>query len=210
MKRRLLITVCTPAFVLVMMVSCSVAPDIPLVAELGGKNGQLFQDPFGDCMGMYEFQYDIVKIQVFIDRYNTNLIVHITFDNPVNPPSTDMDTDELVGYMEIDADQDPSTGSMAVIDGLAPGFLPPSNMGVDYSVYFWDYNSISQTVPIYNENFINFSGYAFIYYNDTSCTLQIPLRTLGFDDGNINFGFILGTWSEPTDVAYTYTYNAFP
>jgi hypothetical protein len=205
-----------PVLLLLSIASCSmVDPNlIPLVEELGGKNGQHFTDPSEDTFGSQEFQYDILSVDMFIDETESYYIMHITFNNPVYAPDSGMSMEGLVGYLEIDADQDQQTGTEASVNMFAPMGETLSTMGVDYSIQFFEYDDMFHTLPIYETQMWTLMGYVNITYNETSCTLQIPLSALpdseGFDDdGNIDFGFVLGTIPEPTDVAHEgFTYSA--
>jgi hypothetical protein len=187
---------------------------IPLVEELGGKNGQHFTDPPEDTFGLMSFQYDILSVDMFIDEQDSYYIMHITFNNPVHAPNSGFDTESLVGYLEIDADQDPETGTEPSGNVFAPIGESPSSMGVDYSIQFFEYDDLFHTLPIYDTEFWTLMGYVNIIYGETSCTLQIPLSALpdrdGYDDdGNMDFGFVLGTIPEPTDVAHEgFSYSA--
>jgi hypothetical protein len=204
-KSRPIAVILASAVVASLLVSCSLGTgiSIPLYTELGGQSLVTYTDPAGDTFGFMAFQYDIISVDVFRDRQDAYLIMHITFNNPVLPPTTPGAVDELVGYLEIDADQNPTTGNLSVIDSYASGQgLPPAHLGVEYSIYLFDYDPLFQTFSVYEENMYTLSGYARALFNDNSVTLQIPLAALGNDDGNVNFGFILGTFPEPTDMAY--------
>ena len=223
MGRKILLLSITAALLLSTIVSCSVSTNssygIPLVEELGGKNEGWFYDPQGDSFGIEEFQYDIVSIGMFIDETETYFIMHIMFNNPVSAPSSGFDMYGLVGYLEIDADQNPNTGLEATLNMFAPLEEPLSAMGVDYSIRFFEYDRLFHTLPVYHTDIFELTGYANIEFGESSCTLQIPLSALpdpvtGEDnDGNIDFGFVLGTFPEPTDIAHTepdriYSYNS--
>jgi hypothetical protein len=191
--------------------SCTSVPDdsdfIPFVDELGGKSGQHFEDALGDHFGTGQFLYDILSTDVYIGSNETYLIVHVTFNNSVHAPTGAMNMDELVGYLEIDADQDSLTGIVSIIDGYAPSQGEPlSNLGVEYEIYFFEYDSMFHTLPIREASTFTLTGYANVLYGGNTCTLQIPLGALGDDDGSIDFGFIIGTTFEPTDMAYPYSY----
>jgi hypothetical protein len=221
--RNILILSITAALLLSTIVSCSISTNspyiIPLVEELGGKNEDWFHDPQGDSFGFEEFQYDIASIGMFIDETETYFIMHIMFNNPVSAPSGGFDMYGLVGYLEIDADQNPSTGFEASLNMFAPPEEPLTSMGVDYSIQFFEYDHLFHTLPVYRKDIFELTGYVNIEFGESSCTLQIPLSALpdpvtGEDnDGNIDFGFVLGTVPEPTDIAHTepdriYSYNS--
>jgi hypothetical protein len=209
-KIRSIYALASPAVMTIMLVSCSLGTEIsiPLYSELGGKNLRTFEDLAGDTFGSGNYQYDILSADVFQDRDNTQLVMHLTFNNPVHPPSTAGADDELVGYLEIDTDQDPGTGTPSFIDSYASSLgLPPANLGVEYGIDFFYYDTQFHTLSVYEGNMSILSGYARAIYGENTVTVQIPLAALGDDDGNIKFGFILGTFPEPTDMAYTYSYT---
>ena len=218
--RNILLLGLTPVMLLFTIASCSLNTGeiplhvSPLIEELGGKNWQQFTDPPEDTFGIESFQYDILSVDVFIDESESFFLMHITFNNPVYVPNGGADMYGLMGYLEIDADQDQQTGTESSINVFVPVDETPSDMGVDYSIQFFEYDDLFHTLPIYETEFWTLMGYAHIIYGETSCTLQIPLSAMpdrdGHDnDGNIDFGFVLGTWPEPTDVAYEgYSYSA--
>jgi hypothetical protein len=213
--RNILLFAMILVLLLLTTLSCSTSPYvIPLVEELGGKNGQHFTDPANDTFGMEEFQYDILSVDMFIDETESYFIMHIIFNNAVYVPNNGFDMEGLVGYLEIDADQDPATGVEPSVNAFAPMGEPLSTMGVDYTIQFFEYDDTFHTLPIYDEVLWTLTGYANIIYGETSCTLQIPLSAFpdsnGYDDdGNIDFGFVLGTFPEPTDVAHEgFSYSA--
>jgi hypothetical protein len=198
----------TALLLLLTIASCGMDSNlIPLVEELGGKYGQTFTDPANDTFGMQEFQYDILSVDMFVDETESYFIMHITFNNAVQPPDGAFSEESLVGYLEIDADQNPETGTEPSVNMFAPIGETLSTMGVDYSIQFFEYDNAFHTLPVYETEMWILTGYVNIIYGERSCTLQIPLSTLpdseGYDDdGNIDFGFVLGTFPEPTDVAH--------
>ena len=67
--RNFLLCGITLVLLLLTTLSCSMDPNvIPLVEELGGKNGQHFTDPPEDTFGLMSFQYDILSVDMFIDE----------------------------------------------------------------------------------------------------------------------------------------------
>jgi hypothetical protein len=189
-----------------------------------------FEDPQGDSVGfIYQslyYLYDIIFIDVAFNREDRYLTVRVTFDNQVYPPLLKWGDKRLVGLFEIDADQNPDTGTTLTtiqytqytgIDFWAndKGY-PLSNMGVDFSINLFKYDPLFKTVEIYEhikdernpENIIiRQTGYAVVDYGEQTCSLRIPLAALGDDEGSIDFGCILGNFNEPTDMAYTYSFN---
>jgi hypothetical protein len=182
-----------------------------------------FSDPSGDVFGASEFQYDIIFVDVSLDQGKRHLILDVIFEEQVFPPIPSSGDKGLVGYIEIDADNNPDTGATlttspsAILDFYADlSGYPLSNMGVDYQIQLFDYDELFETLPIYELERDTLdptiiiqeqTGYVKVAYEDRTCTLRIPLAALGDDDGSIDFGFIIGTFSEPTDIAYTYTYS---
>jgi hypothetical protein len=207
----------------VLLLSLLIGPHVFLLSCSLGTEKARFSDPPGDVFGEEDFQYDIIFVDVSPDQYKHHLIFDVIFEDEVFPPIPASGNDGLVGYIEIDADQNPDTGATlttspgAILDHYAElNGYPLSNMGVDYQVQLFAYDKTFETVTINKLErdtvdptiiITEQTGYVKVGYGDHTCTLRIPLATLGDDDGSIDFGFIIGTISEPTDIAYTYRYR---
>jgi hypothetical protein len=99
----------------------------------------------------------------------------------------------VTGSIEIDADQDPSTGLTSTIDGA-------SGLGVDYTVTMvenedglYAISDSNQVVTAWVEPTFNSSVWG-------SVTVAVPLSALGGDVGNVNLAAAFGTLNERTDI----------
>ena len=84
-------------------------------------------DPIGDMFGTSP-QYDAVGLSISSEAMYVTL--SMKFDGTINPPGA---SDGLTGYIDMDVDQNSSTGSMSHVDTY-PQCLPASNLGMEYYV----------------------------------------------------------------------------
>jgi len=152
-------------------------------------------DPVGDTFGIGPVQHDITLFSAYYTA--TELIITVEFDGAISPPLP-MQADSVVGYIDIDADQDWLTGDISNIDDFSP--YSPTNLGVDYAVDLWAYNPVNDTVALFDEDEIEV-GTAVIEFEANSFVVTIPLSIMNNDDGNVNTAVVIGPFEEPTDIA---------
>jgi hypothetical protein len=134
---------------------------------------------------------DITRMTAW--RTSTDLVVEIAFVNDVVSDDTG-GPNVVLGSLDIDVDQDPTTGVTANTDS----FGGATGMGMDFFISMFMGGSGVYTVsdvsgpspgtitPVFNANVM---------------TLTIPLALLGGDDGLVDLATVVGTSPEPTDVA---------
>jgi hypothetical protein len=173
-------------------------------------------DPEGDYFEFYVAApeiHDVLLVAVTQDIDLNFLVVSIEFNEQVVPGTWSGLPEQLFGYVEIDADQDASTGIPSNIDNaISSNGLPTllTNMGVDYFVSLHEYEASFQSVTVYKSDLgmpWEPAGMAHALFQDSVCLLEIPLAVLGDDDGNIDFGLYIGTEPGLTDITHRIRYT---
>jgi hypothetical protein len=153
-------------------------------------------DATSDTFGVGAVQHDILQITTFVD--GVNFAITIEFVDPIAAPS-DFAANSVVGFIDLDTDQNSGTGATPFINIFAPP--PPIALGNEFYVDigseplhfgFVDVLDAITDLPVAN---------VAITFLSNSLSQTIPLSSLGNDEGVINFGAVLGTFPEPTDRA---------
>ncbi len=138
---------------------------------------------------------DIVKMTAWPEA--GNLWIEIEFvDNVVSEVTGGPNV--VVGFLDIDSDQDPATGTVPATDVFRPG-AGSTGMGSDYVVAL----STSFEVFVFDVSVGAFvlTGSFTPTFSGNTLSMAIQLSLLGGDDGFVNLSTVLGTVPEPTDIA---------
>lgn len=163
--------------------------------------GVIEEDPAGDSFeGPASAGFvppDIVRFGGSVD--GTSLVIGLQFTDPV-ASALSGSANTVVGFIDIDVDQNPLTGVPAQTDFFRPPDGSTTGLGVEYFISLHAADDADQ-VPL-----IDAATGAELFripaaYVDNRIVLPIPLALLGGDDGNVNMATIMGTSPEPTDVA---------
>ncbi len=154
-----------------------------------------YPDPQGDTYGFYPTQLDIAAINAEFDR--KNLVFTFTFYSLISPPSLTLQN-SIAGYIDIDSDQNPSTGVRSAQDYF--GRPPESGLGDEYIISLFSEIGHPGKVDVYDTIRQSVVGQASITFTSHTLVITVPLSFLG-EDGLVNFGTIIGTFREPTDEA---------
>ncbi len=130
------------------------------------------------------------------------LFIGIEFEDVVST-IFDGGTNTVVGFIDIDVDQDPATGAQPLTDAFRQDG-GSANLGIEYYVNLQTTDEFGQ-YPIEQVNpdqTTTIVGYVPPDLSDPfTLFLTIPLALLGNDDGNVNLATVLGTQPEPTDIS---------
>ncbi len=151
-------------------------------------------DPENDTFGNSAAPIDITGFSA--DATSEALVIGLTFAGAISPPDSGQ-PNAIVGYVDIDADQDGNTG-----DGPWTDFLTGSNatgLGNEYYVDFFSYSATDGACDVVDDNTEIVTGRAPVSFTSMTMTVQIPLSLLGNDDGAVNTAAVVGTTEEPTD-----------
>ncbi len=151
-------------------------------------------DPTGDTLGSGPVQIDITSFSV--DAVGEDLVLGITFADAISPPDSS-EANAVDGFIDLDTDQDGSTGDVPWTDTLSD---PTTGMGNEYYVDFFTYSADDGAADVVNDLTEEVAGRAPVVFTATSLTVTIPLAMIG-DDGAVDAATIIGTADEPTDKA---------
>ncbi len=156
-------------------------------------NSGCVPDPIGDTFGHGPVQLDITS---FCAQYtNTELVIKVQFNGSISPGDSGIHN-AVVGYIDFDTDQNPSTGITSNVDGNSPY---TTGLGVDYFVELFDYNSSTRDTPVEDAS-SNVVGRVPVIFTSRSFMVMIPLAMIG-NNGKVNTATVLGTVHEATDAA---------
>ncbi|MCH7860079.1 MAG: choice-of-anchor D domain-containing protein, partial [Candidatus Marinimicrobia bacterium] len=104
--------------------------------------------------------------------------------------STAIDPFDFGGFLELDIDQDATTG--------VPSFgFPEQDIGVEYAIVFFSIGS--GVVDLIDAITFEYIGSYPVVIETYTLRFSIPLAHIGNDDGNMDVTGVVGTYFEPTD-----------
>jgi len=154
-------------------------------------------DPQGDTFGHGSVQLDISSIDAQFNK--TRLDFKTSFYSPILPPHVNA-PNSVVGFIDVDSDRNLSTGALSLIDIYKPPGYPPSGLRDEYVIsIFFEAGSLGNA-GVFNAITGSFIGTAPITFTPNSYTISVPLGLIG-GNGLVNYGTVIGTFLEPTDLA---------
>ena len=153
-------------------------------------------DPSGDTFGSQTVQPDLTAFTIVHDTGGIDVMLDFTAN--VQSPVTG-GTNVVVGFIDLDTDQDSTTGTGSAVDLFRPDG-GSTGMGVEYYVDLFGYNADS-TVFVYDALAGTPTGSVRPRFQGRRITVRVPRALLGNDDGFLNAATVIGSGSEPTDIA---------
>jgi hypothetical protein len=170
-------------------------------------------DLTGDTFGSGAIQHDITT---YTADYSVagQITFTVNFAGAISAPSLGLPT-SVIGFIDIDTDQNAATGGDAPWGGAVPGGNNWINRGIDLgnvpgpTINLGDEFYIDLQTEGLNPGFVDIVrtsdnttvGTSAIAFGASSFTTTVSLALLGGDDGLLNYGLLLGTFDEPTDRA---------
>lgn len=139
---------------------------------------------------------DIVSLGAAVDG-ESNLVVRIEFADEVASDATG-GPNVVIGFLDIDTDQDPGTGIQPATEFFGPGAPGSTGMGTDFFVSYLTEGTGLMPVLDSESNVVATISPTF---DGNKIDLFIPLSSLGGDEGDVNLATVVGTIPEPTDIA---------
>lgn len=136
---------------------------------------------------------DIVKLTAWPEAGNLRIEIEFV-DNVVSEVTGGPNV--VVGWVDIDSDQNPATGTMPLTDDFRPAG-GSTGMGSDYVVQLF---TLSGNFDVFDSAFMSV-GTITPTFSGNTLSMAIPLSLLGGDDGFVNLATVVGTVPEPTDIA---------
>ncbi len=159
------------------------------------KADPVFFDPTGDTFGVGPVQLDITSANGTVA--GSNLTFTVTFATQIAPPSA-LAPNSVVGFIDLDTDQNPLTGGPSFESIFGP---PPAPLlGIEFFVDLSGEINHPGFVDVVNAA-SSATVTAAISFTSSSFTVVVPLSAIGGDNGIVNYGLIIGTFIEPTDEA---------
>ncbi len=170
-----------------------------------------FSDPAGDTFGSPSVSHDVVSIQTIATA--TEIAFTVTFSDNIAPASA-FDVLSVTGFIDIDTDQDAGTGGVAS-DGVSTSNQTAfgqgaSGLGIEFYLDlfseafnpgFVDLIDALTGLPVVVDPTTLEPAAAAIVFSTTSFSVTVPTAWLGGDDGNVNYGVIVGDFRDVSDEA---------
>lgn len=153
-------------------------------------------DASGDTLGVGATQLDVTSFSV-CERPGANAVdVTLDFSAPIALPDAGT-PNALGGLIELDTDQDATTGDVSAVDALSSQV---AGLGVEYEIVIDDYDPATGTVGVFDRIGGTTIGRAATVFTSTRVIITVPVALLGGDDGRLNAAAAIGTATETTDV----------
>jgi hypothetical protein len=147
-------------------------------------------DPTGDAFGANPVQWDLTAMTITRDTGGVTIL--LDFSSTVIPPASG-DTTAMIGFVDLDVDQDSTTGFSTLVDTFRPG-SGSTGMGSDYLL------ELTSATGVVLDTLGGATGQVAVTYSGTRVTVRIPRSRIGNDDAFLNAAAIVGTNAEPTDI----------
>ncbi|MEX2284889.1 MAG: hypothetical protein WEE89_20545 [Gemmatimonadota bacterium] len=132
--------------------------------------------------------HDVLSLRGDFKR--DSLILTLTFGGPIGS-FTDGGDLAVVGFLELDIDDNPSSG----VGSISDFFGGSGNLGIDYTIGLGG-TATSVTVGPPSGPAVQVPA----AFSGNTVIMRIPLAAIGNDDGNFSLVGIIGTVDRPTDV----------
>ncbi len=150
-----------------------------------------FVDPVGDT---YAAGPDINELVASVTDTSVNF--SITFEEPVIAPSSGVGA--IVGYLDIDIDQNQSTGLESHQSGFSP--TGSSSLGIEYYLDFFSEQFSPDNVEVVNAATNLPVGLAPVSFEGSTILVELPLDLIE-QDSALNYGVVFGSFNRMTDEA---------
>jgi hypothetical protein len=150
-------------------------------------------DPIGDTFSLIAPLWDLTRLTITRDAAGIVIVLDLSA-NAVSPVSGDEDA--LIAFVDLDLDQDATTGLKPVSDDHRPdggSSGTRSDARVNLSVYGAD-STVEVTGPH------GLAGRVKPVFEGRHVTVRVPRAMLDNDDGFLNATALVGNSTTPTDI----------
>jgi hypothetical protein len=184
----------TRAMAIAALVACG-GPDGGPVSPAGAPNANTatVTDPVGDTFGFAGPLWDLTALSVTRDATGITVILDVSAD--VISPMAGGDS-ALIAFVDLDLDQDATTGFEPVADAHRPDGLS-SGTGSDARVNLSVFGTDSMVDVVGPRGL---AGRVKPVFQGHQVTIRVPKAVLGNDDGLLNAIALVGNSTTPTDI----------
>jgi len=151
-------------------------------------------DRTGDAVGSGPVLWDLTAMTV--TRDTAGVTVRLEFSSDLISP-TSGDPNAMIGFVDFDTDQDPSTGVGTAVDEFRRDG-GSTGMDADYILLLTAYAADS-SVPVFKAS-VGEVGRVKPVFNGKQVSIRIPKALLGNDDGFLNAAAIVGVSGGASDI----------
>ncbi|MAT67927.1 MAG: hypothetical protein CMJ58_00205 [Planctomycetaceae bacterium] len=159
------------------------------------RDGPLFNDPSDDTFGTPNIAHDIANVDAAAT--GTDIVVSVDFYDEIAPPSA-FSARSVVGFLDIDLDQNAGTGAVAKKSEFSP--VADDALGSEFYIDLFSERFHPGQVEVIDTATIQPVGMAIVTYNASSMTIALPLDLIG-GDLSFNYGLIVGDLLDMSDEA---------
>ena len=149
-------------------------------------------DPAGDVLPAPPPPHDIISFSAATD--GSVLVYSVAFNAPISPPNMGF-PNAVLGYIDMDTDQNPFTGAPSNVTIFCP---MPSLLGMDLYVNLSGYNPVTGLTSICIPGGAQVAT-APVVFGPNIFTVTLSLPTALETDGSVNSAAVMGNPVSPTD-----------
>jgi serralysin len=152
-------------------------------------------DPAGDTFGSPNLVHDIALFDAQVSPGSVRFVFE--FYGSIAPPSA-FAPESVVGYIDIDVDQNPLTGSPSNTSRFIAG--GDASLGIELYIDLFSERFHPGTVELIDPKTVQSIGMAGVTYSPLGFTVDLPLSFLA-GESLINYGAIVGDFVDMSDAA---------
>jgi hypothetical protein len=154
-----------------------------------------FEDPAADTFGAPDVAHDIARIDTLVSSFGVTFLVD--FYGSIAPASA-FATNSVVGFVDIDIDQNPLTGTESNKNRLSPSGRV--DLGIEFLIDLFSERFHAGQVEVVDTSTMQPVGMAPVAYAIQSLSIDVPRELFG-GDTLLNYGLIVGDYLDMSDEA---------
>lgn len=190
---RLLAAFCCSSFAALLLATSSVS--FAMQVETTNVSASALPDPQGDTFGSPLTSHDIAAIEATL--VGSTVLFTVELYQPIAPASA-FAANSLVGFIDIDLDQNPATGSVAKKTLFSP--MGDNALGSEFHIDLFSERFHPGEVEVVASVVSQPVGRAPIVFVDSGFSVAVPLDLLA-GDAAFNWGIIVGDFLDMSDQA---------
>jgi hypothetical protein len=178
-----------------MQLALSLSIFVSLLFNNVAEAAPIFADPQGDTFGGNPVRHDIALLDSEVDA--DSVLFRIAFFDPISPPSA-MAINSVTGFIDIDIDQDSTTGATSKKSQFSPN--GPSGLGTEFFVNLSTERFTPGMAQVVNSVTNLPVGTAELVFDERQVDIVVP-RSLFGGDSVLDYGVIVGGFIDVSDEA---------